>query len=111
MQVVLLDLFINKKCTRFDKIPIPPYHIQVEYASHIETIGRDKPMERPHPARHEELHHTHLWQESCTWVVYTSKVVQGNSTSGSFIVYSCFIDKLVPITFILSIYCMKKRIP
>lgn len=84
----------KQKCIGFGDIPIPPYHIQLEHPSHVETIGRDKPIERPNSARHEELHHTHLWQENCIWEDDDGKLVQWNSTSDSFIVYSYFIDKI-----------------
>lgn len=84
----------KKECVEFGDIPIPPHHVQLTYPAHIETIGRDKRMERPRTALHEELHHVHLWQDGCNWDDENEGTfVQWNSTSDSFIVYSYFKDK------------------
>ncbi|OBU04846.1 type II toxin-antitoxin system YafO family toxin [Morganella psychrotolerans] len=76
----------------FGDLPIPPYHEQLEHPAHIDTIGRDKPMDRPNSARYEELHHTHIWQEGCIWEDGDGLFVQWRSTSDTFVVYSYFLD-------------------
>lgn len=83
----------KQMCIEFGDIPIPPYHIQLKHPSHSDTIGRDKPMDRPRSARYEELHHIHFWQEGCVWEDDDGYQVQWNSTSDAFIIYSYFIDK------------------
>lgn len=82
----------KKICIEFGDIPIPAYHEQLEHPAHIDTIGRDKPMDRPRSARLEELHHTHLWQEGCIWEDDGGLFVQWRSTSNTFVVYSYFLD-------------------
>ncbi|MDR5609937.1 type II toxin-antitoxin system YafO family toxin [Arsenophonus sp.] len=74
-------------CIEFGDIPITPYHIQLKHPSHSDTIGRDKPMDRPRSARYEELHHIHFWQEGCVWEDDDGYQVQWNSTSDAFIIY------------------------
>jgi len=83
----------KRECIEFDDIPAPAIHVQLEHPAHIETIGRDKLMERPVEARSEELHHTHMWQEGCCWEDGDGLLVQWASTSDSYVVYSYFRDK------------------
>jgi len=51
----------KRESIEYDDVPAPAIHVQLEYPAHIETIGRDKLMERPVEARGEELHHVHIW--------------------------------------------------
>lgn len=81
------------ECIEFGDIPTPPIEVQLQYPAHIDTIGRDKLMERPSDARGEELHHTHVWQEGCCWEDEDGLKVQWASTSNSYVVYSYFFDK------------------
>ena len=53
----------KRECIDYDDVPAPPIQIQLAHPAHIETIGRDKLMERPVEARGEELHHVHIWAQ------------------------------------------------
>ncbi|NIF21780.1 type II toxin-antitoxin system YafO family toxin [Candidatus Pantoea multigeneris] len=83
----------KQECINFNDIPAPAIHVQLEYPAHLETIGRDKLMERPVEARSEELHHVHVWQEGCCWEDEDGLLVQWASTSDSYVVYSYFRDR------------------
>lgn len=83
----------KRESIEYDDIPAPAIHVQLEYPAHIETIGRDKLMERPVEARGEELHHVHIWQEGCCWEDEDGLLVQWASTSNSYVVYSYFRDR------------------
>lgn len=79
-------------CLEEDKIPAPSETEQLVYVSYIDTIGRDKYMVYPIDARAEELHHTHMWQEGCSWGEGEELKIQWACTSNSYVVYSYFID-------------------
>ncbi|MCU1787474.1 hypothetical protein CUU54_01200 [Pectobacterium polaris] len=83
----------KQACLDYGDIPTPPIVIQLGHPAHIDTIGRDKLMERPNQARSEELHHVHIWQEGCCWEDADGIKVQWASTSDSYVVYSYFVDK------------------
>lgn len=88
--------------------PAPKIHVQLEHPAHLETIGRDKLMERPTEARGEELHHVHIWQEGCCWEDSDGLFVQWASTSDSYVVYSYFIDRDGDHHFYVIDYCKDK---
>ncbi|UVW54678.1 type II toxin-antitoxin system YafO family toxin [Klebsiella variicola] len=83
----------KRECIDYDDTPAPAIHVQLKHPAHIETIGRDKLMERPVEARSEELHHAHIWQEGCCWEDDDGLLVQWASTSDSYVVYSYFRDR------------------
>jgi hypothetical protein len=103
-----LDEFADYKkiCLEYADIPAPPIHEQLKHPAHIETIGRDKLMERPSSARAEELHHVHMWQEGCCWEDPVKGLkVQWASTSNCYVVYSYFKDKNQDHHFYIIDYC------
>ncbi|EOC1567409.1 type II toxin-antitoxin system YafO family toxin [Cronobacter dublinensis] len=95
----------KRECVDYNDLPAPPIHVQLEYPAHLDTIGRDKLMERPSDARAEELHHVHIWQEGCCWEDEDGLTVQWASTSNSYVVYSYFKDKDQDHHFYVIDYC------
>ncbi|CAO97656.1 type II toxin-antitoxin system YafO family toxin [Erwinia tasmaniensis] len=95
----------KRECLDYYDIPAPPIHIQLQHPAHIDTIGRDKLMERPPTARAEDLHHVHIWQEGCCWEDEHGLKVQWASTSDSYVVYSYFIDRDKDHHFYVIDYC------
>ncbi len=95
----------KRECMDFGDIPAPPIHVQLQHLAHIDTIGRDKLMERPSSAREEELHHVHIWQEGCCWEDESGLKIQWASTSDSYVVYSYFIDRDRDYHFYVIDYC------
>lgn len=83
----------KRECIEYGDVPAPAIHVQLAHPAHIDTIGRDKLMERPVEARGEDLHHTHIWQEGCCWEDEGGLLVQWASTSDSYVVYSYFVDR------------------
>lgn len=98
----------KQECMDYADIPAPDIHIQLQHPAHIETIGRDKLMERPAEARAEALYHVHMWQEGCCWEDEDGLKVQWASTSDSYVVYSRFIDKDNDHHFYVIDYCEDK---
>ncbi|MCM7529030.1 type II toxin-antitoxin system YafO family toxin [Enterobacter hormaechei] len=98
----------KRECIDYDDVPAPPIQIQLAHPAHIETIGRDKLMERPVEARGEELHHVYIWQEGCCWEDGDGLLVQWASTSDSYVVYSYFIDRDKDHHFYVIDYCNDK---
>ncbi|WP_231568815.1 type II toxin-antitoxin system YafO family toxin [Pantoea rodasii] len=95
----------KQECIEFDDIPAPAIHVQIKHPAHLETIGRDKLMERPVGARGEELHHVHIWQEGCCWEDEDGLLEQWASTSDSYVVYSYFKDRDNDHHFYIIDYC------
>lgn len=98
----------KRECIEFDDTPAPAIHVQLEHPAHLDTIGRDKLMERPVEARGEELHHVHIWQEGCCWEDGDGLFVQWASTSDSYVVYSYFVDRDNDHHFYVIDYCNDK---
>ena len=98
----------KRECINYDDVPAPAIQIQLAHPAHIETIGRDKLMERPVEARGEELHHVHIWQVGCCWEDEDGLLVQWASTSDSYVVYSYFIDRDKDHHFYVIDYCNDK---
>jgi len=95
----------KRECLDYGDMPAPPIHEQLKHPAHIDTIGKDKLMERPPEARDEWLHHVHIWQEGCCWEDEDGLKVQWASTSDSYVVYSYFVDKDKDHHFYVIDYC------